>query len=69
MKNDMASNYAEIKETCRELFYLAKKTNPLLINQIEIVKQALPLYFSIPSDVVTEVLSEIVEDAFYAVSP
>ena len=69
MENDMASNYAEIKETCRELFYLAKKTNPPLLKSIEIVKKALPLYFSIPSDVVTEVLSEIVEDAFYAVSP
>ena len=64
----MASNYAEIKETCRELFYLAQKTNSPLLKSIEIVKQALPLYFSIPSDVVTEVLSDIVEDAIFGIS-
>ena len=68
MEKDMASNYAEIKETCRELFYLAQKTNSPLLKSIEIVKQALPLYFSIPSDVVTEVLSDIVEDAIFGIS-
>ncbi len=56
----------QVKETCRELFYLAQKTQPKesLVYQIDITRGALKRYFpEMLQPFLDAVVSEIVEES------
>ncbi len=64
MDIDLTDHYAQRKETCRELFYLAKKTHNGFQNQKSIVKKTMRLWFDLPSPVLNELFNIVTEEEY-----
>ena len=62
MDNNLTIN--DVKETCRELLSIAKKSEYGREKQIALVRKVLPIWFEIPSNLLEEIYLFVLEEEY-----